>query len=239
MNQYLEQAQQSIVGLTSDQLRDLLNDDEQLEGIVNQALVSLESEKQSILDENTRLAERNLTREPELAEQRNRLNDLSAQGKELCAQVQDLLAESKSKTNAVSQDTALALLQTAAAESEDASDAIVKQLLDKELPVEQFLEQFLVERKRMHLRKVKADKMDELAKQMRQSHALNGGGGAGGRPNSAYYNPAAAATSPGGALPYPTSPYGAGGAAGVPYPRGPVMHMPMPAQYSPYPSPRP
>lgn len=57
-------------------------------------LTTLESEKQLILDENTRLAELNLTREPELAEQRIRINDLSTQGKELCLQVQDMLADS-------------------------------------------------------------------------------------------------------------------------------------------------
>lgn len=54
----------------------------------------MESQKQHILDENTRLAEQNLTREPELADQRNRINELSTQGKELCLQVQDLLADS-------------------------------------------------------------------------------------------------------------------------------------------------
>lgn len=60
-------------------------------------LATLESEKQHILDENARLAEKNLTREPELAEQRNQINDLSTQGKELCSVVQELLTES-SKT---------------------------------------------------------------------------------------------------------------------------------------------
>lgn len=118
-------------------------------------------------------------------------------------------------------------MQTAAAESEDASEAIVKQLMDKELSVEQFLEQFLAARKTMHMRKVKADKMDELARQMRQSAALSNGGSA--RPYSSFYP-----QSPPGGAPYPMG----GGSAGAqaPYPRGPIMHMPQPGQYSPYPA---
>lgn len=62
----------------------------------------------------------------------------------------------------MNRDTALALLQTAAAESEEASEQIVKQFLEKELPVDGFLEQFMVSRKTMHLRKLKAEKMNEI-----------------------------------------------------------------------------
>lgn len=211
------------------------------------------------MDENTRLAEKNLTREPELAEQRNIINDLSAQGKDLCARIQEMLAESsenrksngssspfrvrqhnrrlssfaESKTSKISQDTAHALLQTAAAESEEQSEQIVKQLMDKELPIEQFLEQFLSARRTMHLRKVKADKMDELARQLRQSAALGGGGGGGARPYSGFYP---ASTPNAATTPYPPAMGGAHNSA-VPYPRGPIMHMPMPGQYPPYPRP--
>lgn len=63
-------------------------------------LISLEAEKQTILDNNSALAEDNLTKEPELAELRNRINELSTEGKELCSKVQDLLTQSsKSHTN--------------------------------------------------------------------------------------------------------------------------------------------
>lgn len=102
--------------------------------------------------------------------------------------------------------------------------------MDKELPVEQFLEQFLAARKTMHLRKVNADKMDELTRQMRQSAALGGHhNGAASRPYSGFY---AASPPPAGPTPYPP----AGGAHHVPYPQGPIMGMPMPGGYSPYPA---
>lgn len=93
----------------------------------------------------------------------------------------------------MSQDTALALLQTAAAESEEESEGIVKQFMDKEINVDNFLEVFQATRKTMHLRKLKADKMSEL---MRNTSAP-ATGGFGGYPG---YPPVT------GSVPYPTGP---------------------------------
>lgn len=59
----------------------------------------------------------------------------------------------------------MALLQTAGAEAEESSEKTVKQFLDNEITVEIFLEQFMSMRKTMHLRKIKADKMNELIRQ--------------------------------------------------------------------------
>lgn len=56
-------------------------------------LVNLESEKEASLNSNRILAEENLAKEPELIELRSRVNDLSEQGKALCASVQEKLAE--------------------------------------------------------------------------------------------------------------------------------------------------
>lgn len=57
-------------------------------------LTQLETEKQNILDGNSALAEDSLTKEPELAEHKQRIIELSAQGKDMCAKVQELLAQS-------------------------------------------------------------------------------------------------------------------------------------------------
>lgn len=124
----------------------------------------------------------------------------------------------------MSQDTALALLQTAAAETEEQSDAYVKQFLDKQLAVDAFLDQFLATRKSMHLRKVKADKMVELARHHRQSVTGGGAGGMSNRPYSGFY--------PSGGSPS-LPPYPSGGASShVPYPMSPSMIMPMPGQFN-------
>lgn len=121
----------------------------------------------------------------------------------------------ESKSSDTNQDVALALLQAAAATSEEDSDAVVKQFMDKEVVVDAFLEQFIKTRKTMHLRKLKADKMVELIRRTNQS--VDGGGG-GQRPYSGFYGAPA--------MPYPPP-----GGASVPYPMGPMMGMPMPGQF--------
>lgn len=117
----------------------------------------------------------------------------------------------ESKSGDMNQDTALALLQAASATSEEESDAVVKQFMDKEVVIDAFLEQFIRTRKTMHLRKLKADKMIELIRQSKQSVDQH-------RPYSGFY--------PAPAMPYP--PVGGGA---VPYPMGPMMGMPMPGQF--------
>lgn len=216
--QYMNQAQASLAYLSSDDLKDLLNDDTKLEERVNDVLNALESEKNVILTKNRSIAEENLTKEPDLIERRGRINDLSTEGKELCLAVQEKLAQIRSKSGEMSQDTALALLQTAAAECEEESDQIVKQLMDKELAIDAFLDSFMTSRKTMHLRKLKADKMVELVRQSKLQNSMGGGH----QPYTGFY-PAQPSS-----VPYPP----AGG--NVPYPMGPMMHMPMPGKFAPY-----
>lgn len=58
-------------------------------------------------------------------------------------------------------------METSAAETEEESEKIVRQFLDKDIPVDGFLESFMDSRKLMHLRKFKADKMKELIRNPR------------------------------------------------------------------------
>lgn len=118
----------------------------------------------------------------------------------------------------MNQDTALALLQTAAAESEEESESIVKQLMDKELQIDAFLDKFMSSRKTMHLRKLKADKMVELVRQNKQQFSSGIGGMGGQVPYTGFYP---------SSVPYPTT-------GNTPYPMGPMMHMPMPGQFAQY-----
>lgn len=212
----MTQAQASIAHLLSDELKELLNDDDKLEERVNEALVSLESEKDEILNENRNFAEENLSKEPQLIELRGRINDLSTEGKTLCEIVQQKLVEVKSKSGDMNQETALALLQTAAAESEEESEKLVRDFMDKEIDLESFLEQFLKSRKTMHLRKIKSEKMSELIRMSTTQTNRNSSF----IPSSGFYPMS------GGSVPYPTS-------TSVPYPLGP-MPMPMPGMPRPY-----
>lgn len=108
------------------------------------------------------------------------------------------------------------MLQASAAESEEKSDKIVTQLQEKELTIEEFVEQFMPERKLMHARKLKADKMSDL---MRQPAVPP-------RPTSNFGPPQG-----GGFMPYPPSGFLQGGMlagrTSVPYPTGPLA-MPTP-----------
>lgn len=120
----------------------------------------------------------------------------------------------------MSLETALALLQTAASEIEEESDNIAKKFLDNEVELEDFLDQFLVNRKLMHMRLVKAEKLSKI---LQRDPSMNN------IPNyinappvniNTNYFPGVPGTMP-NSPPYPIGP------APVPYPSGPIG-MPMP-----------
>lgn len=109
----------------------------------------------------------------------------------------------------MSLETALALLQTAASESEEESEKVANTFLDGEMELEDFLDKFLTTRKLMHLRLVKAEKMSKLI-----SRDYNSGSNYVNTPplaiNSNYFpgipsmnNPS---TNPNNSVPYPTGP---------------------------------
>lgn len=115
----------------------------------------------------------------------------------------------ESKSAGVSPDTTQALLQTAAAESEEQSESIAQEFLSGKIGVDKFLEDFKPVRKNMHIRKFKAEKMADLLRSGIQSSYGNG-----------LAKPY---------LPYPS--YGPPqGVPSMPYPVGP-LNMPMPAMY--------
>uniref|UniRef100_A0A1A9VAE1 VPS37 C-terminal domain-containing protein n=1 Tax=Glossina austeni TaxID=7395 RepID=A0A1A9VAE1_GLOAU len=218
--EYLNQLHVSIFPLTTEELRLLLNDDEKLEEKVDEVLENLKAQKDSLFEENREKAERNIEKEPEIIELKGKLAELTEKGKRSCEAVQEKLAaiKDKDKSGNISQETALALLQTAAAESEEASENLVKKFTDNELTVDSFLEEFLNARKIMHLRKLKAEKMQELMRRqaLGTSNPTSRGVGYGNVPASNFYLP-----------PHPPTQFG----GGTPYPLGPMMPMPPPRPY--------
>ncbi|KOX71636.1 Vacuolar protein sorting-associated protein 37B [Melipona quadrifasciata] len=199
--------------LTNDELKELLNDDSKFEDIVKDVkqFKNLETEKELLMASNTSLAEFNLSKQPELQEGKQILKELSEKGSRLCTSVKEKLDEIKNKSGEMTADTALDLLQTAAAEIEEESETIAEKFLAGDMEVDEFLEQFLSRRKLMHLRKVKVDKLREL---IRKSHTTAGSSG------------------------YPIASNFRSIAPAIPYPTGPVS-MPMPVSsglphYRPY-----
>lgn len=53
----------------------------------------MEQQKEQLMNENRKIAEENLLREPELIEKRARINTLSEEGVTLCTAVQEKLEE--------------------------------------------------------------------------------------------------------------------------------------------------
>ncbi|XP_053681119.1 vacuolar protein sorting-associated protein 37B [Anopheles nili] len=215
---YLNQAVQSLQTLSSDELRDLLGDDEKLDERVAEAVKSLESSKDLIIGENRSLAEANLEFEPQMIELRSRVQELAEECGALAETVKQKMNELTTKSDKSNAETLLALLQTAAAESEEESENIVKQFLDSELTADAYLEQFMGIRKLMHNRKVKAEKMTDLLRSNRpQTQRYDGR-----YPSISYPSPSSSTHS--GYYPPPSMP---GPSSAVPYPVGP-SGMPMP-----------
>jgi len=187
--------------LDNDELKELLNNDGKFEDIVKdiKQFKDLETEKEMLMASNRSLAEFNLTKQPELEEGKQVLKELSEQASQLCISVRDKLDEMRDKSGTMTVDTALDLLQAAAAEIEEESEGIAEKFLAGDIEVDEFLDQFLSRRKLMHLRKVKVDKLREL---IRKGHS-----------NSI----------PG----YPIASNFPGITPSIPYPTGPVA-MPMP-----------
>ncbi|XP_030374494.1 vacuolar protein sorting-associated protein 37B [Scaptodrosophila lebanonensis] len=208
--EYLNQMQTSIAPLSSEELKELLNDDEKLDAKVDEALQTLMAQKDRFFEENRNRAESNIEKEPEIIELRGKVGELLEEGRTRCEAVQEKLSQIKEKSGGVSQETALALLQTAAAESEEQTESLVKKFTDNEVNVEAFLDEFLANRRTMHLRKLKAEKMQELMRKQ----------AAGQRPGTA--SPAYGNVPGAGSGFYPPI-----AGAGVPYPMmGPMMPMP-------------
>lgn len=106
------------------------------------------------------------------------------------------------KSSNTNPETILALLQTAAAESEEESEKIATQFLDNNSTVDEFMDKFMSSRKLMHLRKLKAEKMSELLRQQRSgNNSSNSRIGVGnyGSPGN-FYQPSQ------GSVPYPMNP---------------------------------
>lgn len=221
----------------------------------------MEASKETVLNENRNLAETNLSHEPKMIELRSRVQELSEEGRKLGASVNEKVNELsmflvtacvatrprynriylpshvESKSNKTNPETLLALLQTAAAETEEETEQLVKQFLDSEFTVEVFLEKFMGLRKLMHLRKLKAEKMTELLQ--RRTTAVNSHVPAAGpssyvqpftgSPFSSPHQRNSGASSSTFYLPPP--PMAGPSAGAVPYPVGlpsmPMMPMPM------------
>ncbi|XP_071448725.1 vacuolar protein sorting-associated protein 37B [Hetaerina americana] len=216
-----------LARLSDEELKELLNDDTKCDELVEnmQEIKNLVTEKEMLMASNKSLAEYNLSKEPNLTEGKQRLLELNETASNLYASVEEKLVELKKHSGNLSSDTTLALLQTAAAETEEESETLANKFLDGDIEVDAFLDQFAILRKLMHLRRVKADKMAEILTKIHQDQQK-------GVDSSPFLPPTlspsvnnAHPSVPAAGAPFVPHPSGA-----TPYPLGPIS-MPMPGSF--------
>jgi len=151
--------------LNTEELKDLLNEDARFEIIIkdSQCVKQQESEKDVLLVSNKSLAEYNLTFEPKLSVGRQKLIELHQTASQLENDIQGKEESFEQSGAEVTLETAIALLQTAAVQAEEESEALANNFLDQNLDVETFVDEFQHIKKLAHLRRVKSDKIKELA----------------------------------------------------------------------------
>jgi len=221
----------ALHSLTTEQLKELLNDDDSLADKLNDlpAVQSLRNGRDTAVASNKSLAEYNLSLQPRIMELKSKVRGLLEETDTLEAE----LREKRDKLSVVDQplDTTLALLQTAAAQTEEESEDLVQSMLRGEMSLDNFLELYLPKRRVAIARRVKVDKLKELVRSP-------GGVYRPPAPSSSPYQPPAPAATPyPSATPYPPQPNA------IPYPPQPgaTPYPPQPGYGNnvPYPTPYP
>lgn len=120
---------------------------------------ALEAEREKLIQNNKRLAESNLSFESTYSYSRQNLTESLQE----CQTLKDELDRKKSLLRQFgrqnSLDTTLALMQAATAEAEEASEEVANRFLRKDMPIEDFLKEFMEKRKLYHSRRIKTEKM--------------------------------------------------------------------------------
>nr|XP_054749203.1 vacuolar protein sorting-associated protein 37B-like isoform X2 [Lytechinus pictus] len=179
-------------------------------------------DKEMAMAENRSLADFNLSRETRLREGRNQLARLHEEAK----RIRDIYDVDRRRLESLNEnyslDAAKVMLETSATKTEEESEEIAEEFLNGNLPLSDFVEQFIQRRSMAHIRRIKSDKMQEL---LRNSSRTN---------LPAAQNVDIPMTTPMGYTPMPTRP-----APAVPPATGSQMHMYYPGYPSHTPAPVP
>ncbi|CAL8109237.1 unnamed protein product [Calicophoron daubneyi] len=149
--------------LTKAELERLMEDSD---GIKNLATSSYQvqrsvADKESNMRENRRLAESNLALEPKFLDKKQELTEVYSQLKEAKDQYQRLKSQIDALGASYAPTTILALMQAANAESEEKSEDLANQFVNKNIDVDTFLKQFIPLRKLCNERRFKSEKLAE------------------------------------------------------------------------------
>jgi len=153
-----------IQHLDKEELQKLLDSTDKMDSMITDSrqVKSIVAEKETLLSCNRSLAEFNLAMQPKLEAGKGQLVALHDAAKAERAAYDVNKAKLESFGQSTCLDTVLALLQTAAAQSEEKTEAMANDFVNGRLDATQFIEQYLPERQHAHTRRIKAEKMADL-----------------------------------------------------------------------------
>ncbi|CDQ66005.1 unnamed protein product [Oncorhynchus mykiss] len=152
--------------LNMSELQELLQDKEKMDQIVrlNEKFQELQVNRAILLTSNRSLAEESIARRPrlnngklQLAEKYKELANLAT----ICWEKQSRLVPHTQKH---SLQTAQNLLQEDVARAEEQSEDLLEKFMEGNVPLEGFLDSFQSSRKSYHIRRVQAEKIQELSR---------------------------------------------------------------------------
>lgn len=151
-------------GLSLVQLHELLEDEAQLAGMVQdmEETQNLQLSKEMTLASNRSLAEGNLLFLPRLDALKARLTQRYQELQGLFETYQLKKTKLDRQSSSASLETLLALLQAEGAKIEEDTENMAEKFLDGELPLDAFIDTYPSQRRLAHTRRVKIDKLQEL-----------------------------------------------------------------------------
>uniref|UniRef100_A0A8D0E7R1 VPS37B subunit of ESCRT-I n=1 Tax=Salvator merianae TaxID=96440 RepID=A0A8D0E7R1_SALMN len=153
-----------LEGLTLHQLNELLEDEEQLQGMAKEMeeAQNVQLNKDMTLASNRSLAEGNLLYQPRLDALKTTLIQKYQELQALFEAYQIKKTKLDRQSSSASLETLLALLQAEGAKIEEDTENMAEKFLDGEIPLDSFIDEYQSQRKLAHLRRVKIEKLQEL-----------------------------------------------------------------------------
>ncbi|NXE30318.1 VP37C protein, partial [Ardeotis kori] len=161
---------------TVEELRELQENAEEIERLAleSQEVQELQLEREMALAANRSLAEQNLKFRAPLETGRADLSRKYEELRKLAERCKEQKAKLEKFSAAMHPQTLLDLLQVESQKIEEESEKTAEKFLEGEVPLETFLEQFSLTRKLSHLRRVRAEKLQEIVRKLEASRDAGG-----------------------------------------------------------------
>ncbi|XP_043910073.1 vacuolar protein sorting-associated protein 37D [Protopterus annectens] len=124
----------------------------------------MQTEREKLLASNRRLAEENLSLQPQLEYNKQHLAGRYKQLEKMLAEYQESQCRMEKYQERCNPKVALAVLRSELDNSEDESEGLMEEFLQHNLPLETFLAKFQNARKISHIRRTQFEKLQELIK---------------------------------------------------------------------------